>query len=274
MGKTNGGGSKDTSGNPAHEFVELFGSGEHATASSDSSNGSSGSADLAAGQQFSSPNRPSADPVQDSASRPDNGNEPHFNFPQTPEGMVLDLSRSRDAEVQYQRIYTRLATQSAKSKAIKTIMFVGADHGDGVTTTATFFARMMAKSRKVLLVDANLRTPALGDLFRLRRNGGGGLADFLVRKVSLDGVITETEVPNLFVMTCGSAPLAPPYLFENGRFGELLAKLQDKFDYVIFDAAPMKSYLDAVFLATRVDGVILIVKAEATPIEVGREVKK
>ena len=36
----------------------------------------------------------------------------------------------------------------------------------------------------------------------------------------------------------------------------------------------MKSYLDAVFLATRVDGVILIVKAEDTPIEVGLEVKK
>ena len=271
MAKSNGG-LNDPARQPAHEFLELFGSGEGSPNSSDPSDASDVSRDRPVAQPIRQPQAP--EPLPQSGDGSDNGDEPHSGFPEAPEAMVLDLSRSRNAEVQYQRIYTRLAARSAGSKSIKTIMFVGSDHGDGVTTTATFFARMMAKSRKVLLVDANLRTPALGDLFRLRRNGGGGLADFLVRKVSLDGVITETEVPNLFVMTCGSAPLAPPYLFENGTFADLLEKLRDKFDYIIFDAAPMKSYLDAVFLATQVDGVILIVKAEATPIEVGLDIKK
>jgi capsular exopolysaccharide synthesis family protein len=151
-------------------------------------------------------------------------------------------------------------------------MIVGADHGDGVTTSASLFARVLAKSRTVLLVDANLRTPALADVFHLRSHEG--FSDFLARKVSLEGAIVETDVPNLFIMTCGSAPLAPPYLFEAGPFDELLTGLKEKFDYIIFDAAPLGLHLDSTFLASRVDGVILVLKAESTQVQVGQEIKK
>jgi capsular exopolysaccharide synthesis family protein len=151
-------------------------------------------------------------------------------------------------------------------------MVVGADHGDGVTTSASLFARALAKSRMVLLVDANLRTPALAEIFHIRSHGG--FADFLARKVTLDGAITPTEEPNLFVMTSGAAALAPPYLFEAGAFDDLLTGLKEKFDYIIFDAAPLGLHLDSVFLASRVDGVILVVKAETTQVDVGLAIKK
>jgi capsular exopolysaccharide synthesis family protein len=151
-------------------------------------------------------------------------------------------------------------------------MVVGANHGDGVTTSASFFARALAKSRMVLLVDANLRTPALAEIFHVRSHEG--FADFLARKVTLDGAITPTEEPNLFIMTSGSAAFAPPYLFEAGAFDELLTGLKEKFDYIIFDAAPLVLHLDSVFLASRVDGVILVVKAEATQVDVGLAIKK
>jgi capsular exopolysaccharide synthesis family protein len=124
----------------------------------------------------------------------------------------------------------------------------------------------------VLLVDANLRTPALAEIFHVRSHGG--FADFLARKVTLDGAITPTEEPNLFVMTSGSAALAPPYLFEAGAFDDLLIGLKDKFDYIIFDAAPLGLHLDSIFLASRVDGVILVVKAETTQVDVGLAIKK
>lgn len=175
-------------------------------------------------------------------------------------------------EAQYQRLFTALVVQAQKPQQLKTLMVVGANHGDGVTTSASLFARALAKSRTVLLVDANLRTPALADIFHVRSHGG--FADFLARKVTLDGAITPTEEPNLFIMTSGSAALAPPYIFEAGAFDDLMTGLKDKFDYIVFDAAPLSIHLDSVFLASRVDGVILVVKAETTQVDVGLAIKK
>lgn len=174
-------------------------------------------------------------------------------------------------EAQYQRLFTALVVKN-NPQQLKTLMIVGANHGDGVTTSASLFARALAKSRTVLLVDANLRTPALAEIFHVRSHGG--FADFLARKVTLDGVITPTEEPNLFIMTSGSAALAPPYIFEAGAFDELLTGLREKFDYILFDAAPLGLHLDSVFLASRVDGVILVVKAETTQVDVGLTIKK
>jgi capsular exopolysaccharide synthesis family protein len=174
-------------------------------------------------------------------------------------------------EAQYQRLFTTVV-QAQMSQPLKTLMIVGANHGDGVTTSASFFARALAKSRMVLLVDANLRTPALAEIFHVRSHEG--FADFLARKVTLDGAITPTEEPNLFIMTSGSAAFAPPYLFDAGAFDELLTGLKERFDYIIFDAAPLVLHLDSVFLASRVDGVILVVKAETTQVDVGLTIKK
>lgn len=178
---------------------------------------------------------------------------------------------SPNLEAQYQRLFTTLVVQR-KPQQIKTLMLVGANHGDGVTTSASLFARALAKSRTVLLVDANLRTPALAEIFHIRSHQG--FADFLARKVTLEGVIAPTEEPNLFVMTSGSAVLAPPYIFEVGAFDELLSGLKEKFDYIVFDAAPLGLHFDSIFLASRVDGVILVIKAETTQVDVGMTIKK
>lgn len=175
-------------------------------------------------------------------------------------------------EEQYQRLYSSLLVRSQLHKPIQTIMVVGAHHGDGVTTSASLFARALAKSRTVLLVDANLRTPALAEIFHKPTNRG--FADFLARKVTLEGAISPTDIPSLFLMTSGVAPLAPPYLFETGNFDQLLADLRGKFDCIIFDAAPLAMHLDSIFLASRVDGVLLVIKAESTQVTVGLEIKK
>jgi capsular exopolysaccharide synthesis family protein len=175
-------------------------------------------------------------------------------------------------EEQYQRLYSSLLVRSQQAKPIQTILVVGAHHGDGVTTSASLFARALAKSRTVLLVDANLRTPALAQIFHKRTNQG--FADFLARKVTLDGAISPTDIPSLFLMTSGAAPLALPYLFETGNFDQLLADLKERFDCIIFDAAPLGNHLDSIFLASRVDGVLLVIKAEATSVPIGVAIKK
>ncbi len=217
------------------------------------------------------PTASSGKPREDRVPTPPSGGS-ESNGHALPRPPLTDRSLSPNLEAQYQRLFASLVIQGQQSTPLKTLMVVGADHGDGVTTSASLFARALAKSRTVLLVDANLRTPALAEIFHVRSHGG--FSDFLARKVSLDGVITPTEDPNLFIMTSGSAALAPPYIFEAGAFDELLLTLKERFDYIIFDAAPLGLHLDSVFLASRVDGVILVIKAETTQVDVGLSIKK
>ena len=149
----------------------------------------------------------------------------------------VDFDLSPHIEEQYERLHANILVR--QKQQIQTIMVVGSQYGDGVTTVASILARVLAKTRTVLLVDANLRTPALAEVFQVRASGG--FAELLTRKVSLDGAVTATELPNLSVMTCGSAPVGPPYIFEVGSFDDLLNAVKDRFQYIIFDFLKLSS---------------------------------
>ena len=80
----------------------------------------------------------------------------------------------------YQELRTRIQTQYPNG-SIKTIMFTSTSHGSGSTRTAIGFATCLAKDyqRKVLLIDANLRTPDLHNYFSDETNPGlHGLFDY------------------------------------------------------------------------------------------------
>ena len=67
-------------------------------------------------------------------------------------------------------------------------------------------------------------------------------------------------------MPTGRGPARVPYLFEGRAFDELLTTLRREFECILIDGAPMEMYADSAYLAPRADGVILIVRAETTPL--------
>ena len=67
-------------------------------------------------------------------------------------------------------------------------------------------------------------------------------------------------------MPTGRGPARVPYMFEGRAFDEMLAFLRKDFDCILIDGAPMEMYADSSFLAPRTDGVILVVRAESTPL--------
>jgi Mrp family chromosome partitioning ATPase len=75
-----------------------------------------------------------------------------------------------------------------------------------------------------------------------------------------------TDIPNLYFMPTGRGPARVPYLFEGRAFDELLTTLRREFECILIDGAPMEMYADSAYLAPRADGVILIVRAETTPL--------
>jgi capsular exopolysaccharide synthesis family protein len=134
---------------------------------------------------------------------------------------------------------------------------------EGKTMTAINLATAMAKAGPpVLLVDCDLRKPSLHTLFQVPREPG--LTNFLVGDVN-ELPLVETLVPKLLLMPVGKIPPNPSELLHSARMQKLFALALEKFGCVVVDSSPLLAVTDAAILATMVEGVILVVKAEAVP---------
>jgi len=115
------------------------------------------------------------------------------------------------------------------------------------------------------LIDANLRMPSLNTVFNVRNRGG--VTAVVGRGLPYEAQIEATSRENLFVLTSGQLFEGSAQLFEGKAFDDLLTQLREKFDFIIFDGAPVMEFPDAYLLAPRLDGVILVLEADRTSVE-------
>lgn len=134
-------------------------------------------------------------------------------------------------------------------------------HGEGTTSIALGLARALATpDTRVLLVEANLRTPALAQLLRLRT--APGLAEFLAGELRAPPLVRPSGTVGLSVIRAGARAAA----VDCEALVRALAELAPSFDSVVLDLPPLDPYPDALHLAPALDGVMLVVDPEATAI--------
>jgi capsular exopolysaccharide synthesis family protein len=173
----------------------------------------------------------------------------------------------------YEDILTRLHTQHP-GESIKTIMFTGATHGGGATTTAVNFAKTLVRDHqvKVLLIDANMRTPNLKGLFDIKNDEG--LTDIVLDNDTMPYKVINCDPSYLFVLATGGNYVGPVSLFESERFDTFLKEVRKEFDYVILDSAPLPSFAEARVLCKKVDGVVLVIESGKIHRQVALRAKK
>ncbi len=186
----------------------------------------------------------------------------------------IDFDLDPFLEEQYQKLRRRLAP-NAQQPGVKAVMVAATTHGEGATTTSAILASMLARSghAKILLVDANLRTPALDGVFN-DNNSPEGLTDVIISDKPVEAAIYQTNFSNLFLLPVGRPHSSPSYLFDGDPISNLLTTLKERFDFIIFDSAPLDGYSESFFLASKVDGVILVVESERTKKQVVKKIKK
>jgi succinoglycan biosynthesis transport protein ExoP len=149
------------------------------------------------------------------------------------------------------------------------LLITSAGMGEGKTVVASNLATTLALSnQRVLLIDADLRRPRLHRVFELPQEPG--LSNLLVGEVVASQVIQKTKVPGLLVLTSGTVPPNPSELLESKRFKDFLAQLGQHFDWVLIDSPPVLPVTDAMVLSQIVAGVVLVVSADATPLQAAR----
>lgn len=153
----------------------------------------------------------------------------------------------------------------AVDRPASTMVITSAAPGEGKSVTAANLGVVMAQAGlKTILVDADLRRPVQHEIFQVPQNLLllGGLTEMLRTPSAQAGdFLRRTQQENLSLITSGALPPNPAELLGSQRMTRLLAGLADMADVVILDSPPATVVTDTAVLSSKVDGVVLVIKA-------------
>lgn len=188
--------------------------------------------------------------------------------PKTGPAFATDL-HSRSAEA-YRQLRTNVHFTTLGTE-LKTIVITSANPEEGKSTTAANLATVLAQAGdKVILVDTDLRRSSLHKTFETSNSLGlTGLLLNDIQDPSLALVMTRWR--NLQLLPAGVLPPNPSELLTSSRMIRVIRQLRQLADYVIFDTPPILAVTDAIVLAARTDGTVLVAEAGRTRSEALRQ---
>jgi non-specific protein-tyrosine kinase len=181
-----------------------------------------------------------------------------------PRDTIITLTDPRSAAAEAYRTLRTNIEFSGVDERLRTLLVTSSAPGEDKSTTIANLAVALADGdRPVILVDADLRRPMQHTLFDLANEQG------FTSLFKDDGALQQPPlqaIPNtsLQVLTSGPLPRIPSQLLASKKIDKVLDQLAGLAEMVIFDAPPIMTVNDASLLASKVDGVLLIVRAGET----------
>lgn len=165
---------------------------------------------------------------------------------------------------EYRKLKSILVKMTSGDIYKNVLMVTSAVPSEGKSLTALNLAVTLAQEydNTVLLLDADLRRPALHKYLNIERNVG--LADCLLNDVDLSEAIVPTGIGKLSIVTAGCTVNNPAELFSSNRMKSLLDEMKHRYHdrYIIFDTPPILPFAETRSLAHIVDGVVFVVKEQ------------
>lgn len=186
--------------------------------------------------------------------------------PNPAHNVFSDLTMSGDSAEQFRTLRSRLY-QMRNIQPLQTVLITSAVPGDGKTFVTHNLAQAIVRQpdRHVLVIDGDLRSSRLHASLGAPKTPG--LSDYLRGDVDEWSIIQRGQESDLFMIPGGQAVANPSELLSNVRLKALVDRVAPLFDWIIFDSPPCVPVADARMIAEVCDGVILVVRAGATPSE-------
>ena len=180
---------------------------------------------------------------------------------------LVSLTRPASLEAdQYQTLRLNLERLKA-ARDIRMIAMTSPTCGDGKTLTAINLAGALSRTSgtRVLLIEADLRRPAMASQLGIEGSTAPGLSDVVLdSSLTLDDAIRPLDF-GFSVITAGSPTAAVHQVFNAPRLEALLREARERYDYVVLDTPPIVPVSDCRQLVPWVDGLLLVVAANKTP---------
>lgn len=147
---------------------------------------------------------------------------------------------------------------AAVDNPVRNMLVTSSSAGEGKSTTCANLAMAMAlDGKRVIVVDADLRRPSQHKLFNIAASPG--LTDILVGTHTIAEALRPTNIDRVSIIPAGSVPPNPAEMLGSEAMAHFIEAIGELCDIVLFDSPPILPVADSVLLATRVDGVLLVV---------------
>ncbi len=185
-----------------------------------------------------------------------------FDKSETP--VVIMEGRKTFIAEQFRQLRTGLNFLGRKNP-IKKILITSTISGEGKSFVAINLAQSLALTgKKVVLLELDLNNPGVS--VKLNIPNEAGISDYLTNQKEPEEIIKRTELnENLFVLPSGPLPANPAELLMNGRIEELLHYLDNIFDFIVIDTAPVTPVTDAYILSPLCDLTLYVIRHKYTP---------
>jgi non-specific protein-tyrosine kinase len=176
--------------------------------------------------------------------------------------ITLTDPRSAAAEA-YRTLRTNLMFSSVE-KPLQTLLVTSAAQADDKSLALANLAVTFAQGgNKTILVDSDLRRPSQHDIWQISNERG--LTTMMLDDTAMSTPpMAQTEIDNLQILPCGPLPPNPADLLSSQRMNNVIGVLKARANYVLFDAPPVLAATDAALLGSKLDGVLLVIRAGHT----------
>ncbi|MFC1809130.1 CpsD/CapB family tyrosine-protein kinase [Candidatus Omnitrophota bacterium] len=167
---------------------------------------------------------------------------------------------------EYRIMRTNINTLHKKSD-LQTLLISSSIASEGKTVTSLNYAYTLAcdKTKRVVVIDCDLRKGTLSRYFAYAPDEFRGVTDVLMGFASLADVVVSSGRPNCDIIFRGNAIDHPVEALDSKPMHQMLQELRKHYDYIILDAPPILPVTDACVLASQVDGMLLVIKMGKTP---------
>ncbi|HKW87939.1 MAG TPA: polysaccharide biosynthesis tyrosine autokinase [Candidatus Acidoferrales bacterium] len=153
---------------------------------------------------------------------------------------------------------------SSSAYPVRSLLIASAEPAEGKTTICCNLAIALARlDKRVLVVDADLRRPAVHEFFRGRDDAG--LVNYLSGEEEWRHLVLPTCVKKLEYLASGPVPPNPAELLSSERLRNLMHEATASYDFVIVDSPPLLRVSDGRILSTLVESTILVIRGNTTP---------
>ena len=173
------------------------------------------------------------------------------------------------AKEAFKRLRTNLAMCFPENDGkCRLIGVTSAQPSDGKSTISLNLAFTLAElDKNVLLIDADMRRASIHTKVGIVRTPG--LSNLMGDSNSINDALqvyrSSTDDTHFNILPAGDVPRNPSELLNSSRMAKLLETLSDNFDYIVVDLPPIGAVVDAISVAKRLDGMIVVVRENNCP---------
>jgi capsular exopolysaccharide synthesis family protein len=187
--------------------------------------------------------------------------------------LFFEEDDSRVGAEEFRTLRSRLY-QIREKMPLKRLLVTSALPKEGKSFVAANLAQVLVRQhgRRALLIDADLRNPGMHR--HLGAAQSPGLAEYLLGECDEFAALQRGPMENLFFMPAGRAVASAPELLSNGRLKLFLQRVEPLFDWIILDSSPVIPVSDATLVAGSCDGILMVVRSNATPSDLARRARE